>query len=433
MKISIIGSGRVGLALGLSMARAGHRVVFTDKDQIRLRKLSQGTLPFYEPHLKEIFKASRKNCQWTRHLSEICSSSVLFFTFSTAIKTNGDFDISDVLNWTKVIRDNTNTEKIIVLKSTFSPGTHKAVCQLLDKARHLQVVTCPEFLKTGQAIHDIQQPDRIVMGCRNQNTGEKLTHLYKTFSKGKILYTSPETAELGKFTCNSYLGMKISFINEMAGLASHFQANMKDLKQIIVTDSRINPHFLEAGLGFGGSCLSKDIKHLIYKGQKRGWNTPLLKAVLQVNKKQGMGFFRQIKKHFKSLQGRQLTFWGLTFKNHTDDLTNSPALGLAKKLLSEGACLKIYDPFIESRHRPSVFGPIPETAKSKPSVRFYNSAKASLKNSEALVCGSAVSADISLKEIRQHLSFIVDGRNVFRPEELQKQGFVFYQAGSPLL
>ena len=142
----------MGLTLGLVMARAGHKVIFTDKDKNRLRQLSQGILPFYEPHLKDIFEAGRKNCRWTHRISEICSSSILFFTFNMRVRPQGDFDISDVLEWTKIIRDNTETEKIIVLKSTFSPGTHQAVSRWIGKTSHLQSVTCPEFLKTGEAI-----------------------------------------------------------------------------------------------------------------------------------------------------------------------------------------------------------------------------------------------------------------------------------------
>ena len=437
MKISIIGTGRIGLSLGLSIAKAGHKVLFTDKDKKKLQLLSQGIFPFYEPQLKEVFQKVRQDCQFKNTLQDICSSQILFFTLNTPVNSKGDFDISGVLNWVKSICKHTTKEKILVLKSTFSPGTNQMVQEVIEKHKaSVHALTCPEFLSQGEALKNILQPDRIVIGCRNLKIGKKLGQLYKTFSKGQLLYTTPETAELAKFACNAFLGLKVSFINEIAALLSCYQGEMKDLQKIMGTDHRINPYFLQPGLGFGGSCLPKDIKHLMYKGKEKKISTHILKAVLQTNEERGLHFFHQIKKYFKKLNGRTLVFWGLTFKKNTDDLSGSPALFLAKTLLSEGAFIRVYDPLIKNQTNTrhlfhKVFGK--DSLPKKKQVIFCNSPKTSLKGGEALICGTEDTPQVSLKEIRKHLNFIVDGRGVFDKKELQKQGFVFYQAGSSFL
>ena len=437
MKVSIIGTGRVGLVLGLSMAQAGHKVFFTDRDKKKLKSLSRGLFPFYEPHLRETFRKAKTNCQWNSTLKEIRASSFLFLTLSAPLKTKGELDISGTLNWAETLSTQAKEEKILILKSTLTPGTNQAVQKIIQKNQApIHVITCPEFLRQGEAFKDVRWPDRIVIGCRNQKAGKKLGEFYKTFSKGKILYTSPETAELGKLVCNSYMGLKVSFINEVSLLASCFKGDMEDLKRIMGTDHRINPRFLQPGLGFGGSCLSKDMEHLIYKSRTKGLSLKMLKAILQTNKKRGRHFFHQIKKHFKKLKGRTLVVWGLSFKKNTDDFTQSPAVFLAKKLMEEGAVLKIYDPLIPKQGNSKalyhkIFGNHPSFSQKR--VVFYNSPKASLKGGEGLILGTEEVPEIPLKEIKKHLSFIVDGRGVFPRKDLKKHSFKFYQAGSSFL
>lgn len=437
MKVSIIGTGRVGLVLGLSMARGGHKVFFTDRDKKKLKSLSRGVFPFYEPHLKETFHKAKTNCQWNSSFEEIRASSFLFLTLSAPLKAQGELDISGVLNWAETLSTQVKEEKILILKSTLTPGTNQAVQNIIQKNKApVHVITCPEFLRQGEAFKDVHRPARIVIGCRNQKAGKKLGEFYKTFSKGKILYTTPETAELGKLVCNSYMGLKVSFINEMSLLTSYFKGDMEDLKRIMGTDHRINSEFLQPGLGFGGSCLSKDIEHLIYKSRTKGLSLKMLKAILQINQKRGLHFFHQIKKHFKKLKGRTLVVWGLSFKKNTDDFTQSPAVFLAKKLMEEGVLLKVYDPLIPKQGNKKtlyhkIFGNHPSFSQKK--VIFCSSPKTSLKETEGLILGTEEVPQIPLKEIKKHLSFIVDGRGVFRKKDLQKHGFIFYQAGSSFL
>ena len=437
MQISIIGTGRIGLSFGLSLAKAGHKVLFTDKDKKKLQLLSRGIFPFHEPQLREVFQKARKNCQFKNTLKDVCSSPVLFFTLNTPVNTKGDFDISGLLSWVTTICKHTTKEKTLVLKSTFSPGTNQIIQEIIKKYKApVHALTCPEFLSQGEALKNIRQPDRIVIGCHNLKIGKKLGQLYKTFSKGQILYTTPETAELAKFACNAFLGLKVSFINEIAALVSCYKGEMKDLQKIIGTDHRISPYFLQPGLGFGGSCLPKDIKHLIYKGKEQNLPSHILKAILQTNEDRGLHFFHQIKKYFKKLNGRTFVFWGLTFKNNTDDFKGSPALFLAKTLLKQGAFIRVYDPLIKNpNNTKSLFRKVlgEDSLSLKKQIVFCHSAKHSLKGGEALICGTEDTPQVSLKEIRKHLDFIVDGRGVFDKKELQKQGFVFYQAGSSFL
>ena len=264
MKVSVIGAGRVGLALGLSMAQAGHKVFFTDRDKKKLKSLSRGSFPFYEPYLKETFQQVRSNCQWNSTLHDICAPSLVFLTLSAPLNSRGELDISGVLNWAETLSTRAKEEKILILKSTLTPGINQVIQKVVEKTKvPIHVITCPEFLRQGAALEGIRRPDRIVIGCRNRKAGKKLGDFYKTFSRGKILYTTPETAELGKLACNSYMGLKVSFINEMSMLASCFNGEIEDLKRILGTDHRINPEFLQPGLGFGGACLPKDIKHLM--------------------------------------------------------------------------------------------------------------------------------------------------------------------------
>ena len=460
MHISIIGSGRVGLSLGVLLAKAGFKVFMTDKDIKKQQAVCGEKLPFYEPHLKDCIRENQNNLEWTRYTEKILSSDFIFFCLSTPLNKNAEPDLTEVLHWVKLIVENTKKEKFLIIKSTFSIGTNKKIQDIaLEKKAPLFVITCPEFLRQGQALKDIASPERLVIGTRDRKAGQKIEELYKQFSKPqKVIYTNPETAELSKLASNSFLALKISFINEMAGLCEQIKGDPESLQLILGSDSRIGKEFLNPGLGYGGYCLPKDIQLNIKEGKKRGQRMNLLKSVKQVNASLINSFFKKILKYHKSLKGVPLAFWGISFKKDTDDLKNSPALELLCKLLKAGAELHVYDPlFIKekvfmffdknlSKHSPKQRGFFKKIYFKKENqiqflrkkimagkVMFYKTALESLNNRQGLIIGSDCKEfqEIPLTEIKKRLDwpFLVDSRNLFSIEDLKKEKFYFYKKG----
>lgn len=463
MKISIIGSGRIGLSLGSVLAQSGYKVFMTDKDLAKKKSVTGETLFFYEPELQDCIKKNQNSLEWTRYIEKIISSDLIFFCLNVPLNKAGDSDLTEVLDWTQLISENTKKEKLLIIKSTFPVGTNKKMQAIAkEKAVPLFVITCPEFLRQGQALKDISFPERLVIGSRDLKTGKKLEKFYKSFTKPKsIIHTEPETAELSKLACNSFLATKISFINELAGLCEHIKGDPKKLQLILGTDSRIGKDFLNPGLGYGGYCLPKDIQLAIREGQKTNQNMNLLKSVQQINDSLIDSFFQKIIQHYKNLKAIPLAFWGISFKKNTDDLKNSPALSLLCKLLKAGAEIHVYDPlFIKEKvfmflkksmensqkqtfNLKNVFkGSTPQKEDQikflkqkilKGKVSFHKTALESLKDKQGLIIGSDCEEfkQIPLSEIKKELSkpFLMDSRNLFSIEDLKKEGFYFYQRG----
>ena len=432
MKVSIIGAGRIGLALGACLADKGHQVLFTDKDFKRLKALSRGEVPFYEPGLKTLLRKNRSRLEWTEDPLMAAASRVIFLTVSLPIKPGGDFDLSGVKDWVRQIHSQTRTEKILVLKSTLPPGAGSRLQSLAQQnGAPLYIVTCPEFLRQGRAVRDIQTPERIVIGGRFPKINRKVARLYKTFSRGPVIFTSSEAAEVGKLSANSFLALKISFINLTADLAECFSADINDLREILGSDSRIGKQFLKPGLGFGGSCLPKDLKHLIFQGRKKGISVNLLKSAQALNRQRAERFFQKVKQREKNLRNKTYAFWGLSFKPGTDDIRHSPALLLAGKLLSAGVRLNLFDPLFQKERlsvfKPSVWGFDEER------VTFQSDPLSALKSANGLIVGTDCPEfrKIPLKKMKALMKtpFIADGRGVFSPRELKKAGFAFYRAG----
>ena len=478
MKVSIIGTGRVGLALGASLAESGHFVLFTDKDLQKLKNLSQGHIPFYEPGLKIRLRKNKERLKWVEDPDIVTASKVIFLTLNPTITSKGDFDLSGVKDWTLKIIHNTRKEKLLILKSTLPPGTNRHLQSLAIKSGvPLHIITCPEFLRQGQALKDIQYPARIVIASHSSSINKKTARLYKTFSHGPVIFTTPETAEIGKLASNSFLTLKISFINLMANLMENLNrkqsngkffntknrnANMNDLKAILSLDPRIGGHFLQSGLGFGGSCLPKDLTHLILQGQKTEVSMKLLKEVEILNRQRVDHFFHKIKQHSKNLKNKTYAVWGISFKQGTDDLRFSPALLLAERLLKAGSKLAVFDPlFVKKKEAIISFLSTKLSLKTQDSKKtvtstlktssthklhraksiaylktnfiFHNTPLSALKSAHGLIIGTDWKGikKIPLKDIKKHLKepFIVDGRAVFNVKELQKEGFDFYQSG----
>ncbi|MCY4512723.1 MAG: nucleotide sugar dehydrogenase [Bdellovibrionales bacterium] len=431
MNISIIGAGRIGLILGACLAERGHSVLFTDRDFKKLKDISLGRVPFYEPGLKALFRKNKSRLKWVEEPQDIIASEIIFLTLSLPVKINGDFDMSGVKSWIRQIIRYTEKEKLLILKSTFPLGTNRVLQSLADKAKApLHIVTCPEFLRQGQALSDIQNPDRIVIAGPSQKVNKKVERLYKSFSSGPVIFTSPETAEISKLAANSFLALKISFINLIANVSEGFSVDMNDLKNILGSDPRIGKPFLQPGLGFGGSCLPKDLKHLIFQGQRQKNLIGLLKEVEALNRNRVPHFFQQIKKQSQTLTHKTYAFWGLSFKANTDDIRTSPAVLLALQLLKTGAKIQIFDPLFKEEWK-SLF----HFSQSKKSVKvtFHNTPLSALKSAHGLIIGTDWKGfqKIPLDDIKSQLKtpFIVDGRGIFNVKELMRKGFKVYQAG----
>ena len=446
MKVSIIGAGRVGLTLGALLAENGHFILFTDKDTQKLKNLSKGKIPFYEPGLKSLLQKNKKRLKWIKDTDIVTAPTVIFLTLSPKVKSNGDLDLSGVKDWVHRIIRNTKKEKFLILKSTLPLGTNHYLQSLVIKKNvPLHVITCPEFLRQGQGLKDIQNPERIVIASHSPVANKKIARLYKTFSSGPILFTSPEAAEMGKLAANSFLTLKISFINLMANVMENLSgiksnekflhiknrsSNMKDLQNILSSDKRIGAHFLQSGLGFGGSCLPKDLSYLILQGQKVGISMNLLKEVNKLNYQRVDHFLQQIKKYSKTIKNKTYAFWGISFKQGTDDLKFSPAFLLAERLLKDGAKISVFDPlFIKKKEL--IISLFPTDLKTK--ITVHDTPLSAVKSAHGLIIGTDWKGfqKVSLKNIKKHLKkpFIVDGRAVCNVKKLKEEGFDFYQAG----
>ena len=456
MKVSIIGSGRVGLSLGAVLADFGYSVLMTDKED-KKEELS-GKLSFYEPQLSEYLKKNQDNLEWTRWIEKIVSADIIFFCLGFPIKKEGDLDLTELFNWARHISEHSKEDKILVVKSTVPIGTNRKIQDIVEKKK-IKVISCPEFLREGQAIQDLLQPQRVVIGSTDSQSAKKLEELYKKFSQVKqIIHTDFETAELAKLACNSFLATKISFINEMAGLCEKVQGDIEKLQLILGSDSRIGKDFLNPGLGYGGYCLPKDVQLAVTEGQKRNQNMELLKSAQKINSYLVEHFYKKLKNYYKNLKGVELAFWGISFKKGTDNLNNSPALKLLYKLLKSGAKLHVYDPlFVKEKvfklfkgqkypqkknfisyKISKMFSPKKEIDYLVKKIFegqcfFHKDILESLKNRQGLIIGSDREEfqQTPLDQIKQKLSepFIVDGRSFFLIKDLKKNKFSFYKKG----
>ena len=440
MTISIIGSGRVGFSLGVIMAKAGHSVLLTDKDPGK-KQLFEGNIPFYEPQLESYFQSHKENLRWTRQVDLILSSDYVFFCLSFPYDKKGATELTELLEWMKLVPEG----KTVILKSTCPLGTYQKIEKAL-KGEKRTLIICPEFLREGQALQDLMSPERLVIGTKNKPAGKKLEELYKTFCKPKkVIHSDPETVELSKLACNSFLGTKISFINEWAGLCESVGGDIKKLREILGSDSRIGDSFLTPGLGYGGYCLPKDMKLAEFEAKNRKYKLKILEKVQDLNEELPQFFFEKIKSYYKTLNKIPLAFWGISFKKNTDNLKNSPALKLMFFLLKAGVKLHVYDPLFTKENAMKIFKNQKKTDfKNKEldylvkkifqgNIFFYKSAEESLENREGLIVAgdSDEFKNFSLDTIKNKLNraFLVDGRSLYSKDLLKEKGFSYYQRG----
>ncbi len=432
MKIGIIGTGYVGMVTAVGLAELGHEVVGTDVVPEKIEKASQGIAPIYEPGLEELLKSNleRGNLSFSSNLIQtILSSDVLFVCVNTPQREDGSADMCYVESVSRDIAQNLNGYKLIVEKSTVPVQTSSWIKRTINLYKKQEVdfdvASNPEFLREGSAVSDFMNPDRIIIGVETDRAKDMLVEIYKKY-EDRILITNIDTAELIKHASNSFLAMKISFINLMANLCEQTDADVDLVAKGMGLDPRIGPRFLQAGLGYGGSCFPKDVRALIKIGEDLGVNLDLLKEVDKINTDRVRTFVNKMKKALWILKDKKIAILGLAFKPETDDLRNAPSIPLIQALLDEEAVLSLYDPKAADNMK-TIF---PEKESQ---IQYTSSPYQAAEDANALLIVTEWDEfkALDLKKIKQTMAnpIIVDGRNIFDPKQAKSLGFEYYSVG----
>ncbi|MBN1224506.1 MAG: UDP-glucose/GDP-mannose dehydrogenase family protein [Candidatus Aminicenantes bacterium] len=432
MKIGVIGTGYVGLVSAVCLADLGHTVLGTDVDRDKVDKANQGISHIYEPGLEELLKANLKrgNLSFSHDLDKtIQASDVLFVCVNTPQREDGSADMCYVEGTSRQIAENLNKYKLIVEKSTVPVKTSmwiKRTVSLYKKSdADFDVASNPEFLREGSAVDDFMNPDRVIIGVESEKARDLLVKIYVKYSD-KILVTNIDTAELIKHASNSFLAMKISYINLMSELCEKTDADIESVAQGMGLDLRIGPRFLKAGLGYGGSCFPKDVRALIRIGEDLGVNLALLKEVDRINTARIDSFIEKVKKALWIIKDKKIAVLGLSFKPETDDIRNAPSINIIRELQKEGAMLRLYDPEAMS-HMKSVF---PENA---PGIAYTENPYDAVREANAtlIVTEWEELRNMDLNQVKDLMDnpILIDGRNIFEPEAVRKLGFEYYSVG----
>jgi UDPglucose 6-dehydrogenase len=418
--LGIFGAGWVGLVTGAAFADLGHRVVVRDVVPQRIEMLNEGRLPFHEPGLAEVVERNRGRLTFTLDVEELTGAADLFFAcVDTPPTASGDADLSSV--WSVIDHLGDPGESILVMKSTVPVGTGERVRNELDKRdlQHVGYVSNPEFLAEGRAVHDFMHPDRIVIGAFAEEDGDRIAALYDGF-EAPILRSSVASAEMVKLAANAFLATRISFINEIANVCEAVGADVEDVAEGVGLDHRLGPHFLRAGIGFGGSCFPKDVSFLKLLAGNSGYHFQLVSAVIEVNELQKRRVVQKLKDHLGSLRGKRIALLGLSFKPNTDDMREAPSLVLAARLHAEGAEVKAWDALV--RGHPELDG-----------VVVHDTVLDAVRDADAAVIVTEWDDLKSLPspEVRDAMrnALIVDGRNLLDPQAVRDAGFEYEGIG----
>ena len=441
MKITIFGTGYVGLVTGACLAEVGNDVLCVDIDQDKIDKLNRWIIPIYEPGLEDMVKDNHQSgrLRFTTDAKMAVEHGLLqFIAVGTPPDEDGSADMQYVLAVAKSIAEHMTEYRIVVDKSTVPVGTADRVKKLIEtslKARgadiEFDVVSNPEFLKEGAAIGDFMKPDRIVIGTDNPRTTELLKALYTPFirSHERIIAMDVRSAELIKYAANAMLATKISFMNELANLAEHLGADIEHVRNGIGSDSRIGYSFIYPGCGYGGSCFSKDVKALERMAKEVGCQAELLGAVERVNDRQNHVIFDKISQHFNGqIKGKTFALWGLSFKPKTDDMREAPSRCLLEALITAGATVQAYDPeALEEAKR--IYG-------NKAGLVFCKTQAEALNNADALCIVTEWknfwSPDFTQLKLKLKDSVVFDGRNLYEPKQVAAAGLAYYCIGRPI-
>lgn len=426
MKISIIGCGYVGLVSAACFADAGHEVTCIDNDAEKLNMLKENQVPIFEPGLQELI-SKNKSLEFSLNISEdIASSKIIMIAVGTPSLDSGEADLTQLYRCVEEISHFISSGTLVIIKSTVPVGTCDEVEKLInDKSEHndFEVISNPEFLREGNAIHDFVNPDRIVIGLNGESNKESIIELYSNIvSEDKLLFTSRRSSELIKYASNSMLAMRIIFINEIADLCEKIGADVSDVAKGIGLDKRIGPYFLEAGPGFGGSCFPKDIKALIETGKNFDSPQTLLESVIVGNEKRKKNISKKILDLLDIKKENNVGILGVTFKAETDDMREAPSLTVIPDLIKAGLNISVYDP--EGQN---------EASKLITDVEWKKSAYEVADNSNCLVILTDWQEfkEIDLKKLYDSMQrpLIYDFRNIYDPDIMKELGFEYFSVG----
>ncbi len=436
MKIAVVGTGYVGLVSGTCFAETGNEVTCVDNNPEKLEKLKRAEVPIYEPGLELLFyrNIAKKRLNFTDDLkSAVLSSDIVFLCLPTPQGEDGSADLKYVHGIAedigKILKENPDHDfKIIVNKSTVPVGTCSDVTQIINKygVKDFEVVSNPEFLREGYAIDDFMKPDRIVIGATSQKAMKKMKTLYAPFvmQGNPIIEMNPESAEVTKYAANSYLAMRITFMNELANFCEKVGANVDLVRKGMGSDVRIGKHFLFPGIGYGGSCFPKDVNALIKTSKEHGSEIKLLSLVDQINKEQKLVLVKKVLKHFNNdIEGKKFAVWGLAFKPNTDDMREAPSVVVINELLKHGAKVSAYDP--EAMENAKFY--------LQDRIEYVDNPYSALENSDALLILTEWNEfrNPNFVQIKSLLKepVVFDGRNIFNRRRTKEHGFTHYSIG----
>jgi UDPglucose 6-dehydrogenase len=431
LKIAVIGTGYVGLVTATCLAESGNEVVGVDKDAGKIATLKSGKIPIYEPGLLELVvrNSREQRLSFSTDLPAcVKDAQLIFIAVGTPETASGEADLSAVWAVGEAMAPHLRTDAIVVIKSTVSVGTNRKLMERMTKkaGRAVEVASNPEFLKEGAAIDDFMKPDRVVVGVRRPEVGQKLQELYAPFLRTEhpFLVMSPESAEMTKYVANAMLATKISFINEMANVCERLGADINEVRRGIGHDQRIGFQFLFPGPGYGGSCFPKDVKNLVHLARSVDARATLLEAVDRVNEAQKQVLPAKVRRHYgNALKGKILGVWGLAFKPRTDDVREAPALTLIDEMLKEGVQLRVHDPEALANVK-AIYGD---------KITYCDRPYSALEGADGLAIVTEWSEfrnpDFEVMRRLMRAQVIFDGRNLYDPKSIKAAGFTYYAIG----
>ena len=441
MRITIFGTGYVGLVQGACMADLGHDVLCIDIDKEKIKKLNKGKVPFYEPGLSDLIKRNTKQGRLKFSLDAaegIEFAQTIFIAVGTPQAPNGQADLSAVFTVAKVIGKNMKEYKVIVNKSTVPPLTAQKVREVVQKnlkeGIKFSVVSNPEFLREGSAVKDFLIPDRIVIGIEKGDTSTSLStnekakkimlKMYDALARADkpIMFTDTTTSETIKYAANAMLASKISFVNELSHYAEKTGANIKEIARGIGLDNRIGPRFLQAGCGYGGACFPKDIQALIYEMKENNIDCEIMEAIESVNSRQKQSIIQKVNQLLPDLKDKTIGIWGLSFKPNTDDIREAPSKIIIKDLLEQGAKIKAFDPEAMKNAK-----------KEIKNIKYCKTPHDVTEDIDLLILVTEwnVFKEIDMKKVKEAMKAanLIDCRNVYNPQEIKDLGFNYISIG----
>ena len=435
MKMSVVGTGYVGLVAGACFSDSGNHVICVDNDEDKIRRLSRGEIPIYEPGLAEMVTSNKRagRLEFSTDLTDaVKQSRIVFIAVGTPAAADGSADLSAILDVARIVGRAMDGYRIIVMKSTVPVGTHKRISDAVtaETDQPFDYVCNPEFMKEGAAIDDFTKPDRVILGVTNPVVVGIMKELYGPFMRKseRILVMDPASAEMTKYAANAMLATRVSFMNEVAGLCEHFGADVESVRRGVGSDSRIGNAFLFPGVGYGGSCFPKDVSALISMGENVDHPMSIVAAVQEVNQRQRRVFAQRVIGHFGDACSRTtLAVWGLAFKSRTDDVRESPAIAAVQMFVERGIRIRAHDPEAMKT----------AAAEFGDKVEMCEDGYDALEGADALVIFTDWpkfrTPDFDLIAKRLSSKLIFDGRNMYDPSLLAQRGFHYVCIGRPVV